>query len=214
MDAHVVIGIDRAGLVGEDGDTHHGVFDISFLNSIPNIVICMGKDNEEIRNLLYTGFYKQSHPFCIRYEKECMNYEKTNLKEIKVGTWEYLQKKKESKNTIISYGTDVAKLYNIFKNKDVNIVNARYIKPIDKTILKELIETNQKIYIYETCIRTNSLGTNILEYLNYKNAKNIVKLTGIDNKYIKHGKTEILKHESNLDLEYIEKDIIEYFNLK
>lgn len=214
MDAHVVIGIDRAGLVGEDGDTHHGVFDISFLNSIPNIVICMGKDNEEIRNLLYTGFYKQNHPFCIRYEKGCMKYEKTNLKEIKVGTWEYLQKKKNCKNTIISYGTDVSKLYEIFKDKNVNIVNARYIKPIDKTLLKELIETKQNIYVYETCIRTNSLGTNILEYLNYKNAKNKVKLTGIDNKYIKHGKTEILKHESNLDLEYIEKDIIEYFKLK
>ena len=214
MDAHVVIGIDRAGLVGEDGDTHHGVFDISFLNSIPNIVICMGKDNEEIRNLLYTGFYKQANPFCIRYEKACMKYEKTNLKEIKVGTWEYLQKKKNSKNTIISYGTDIVKLYELFKDKNVNIVNARYIKPIDKTLLKELIETSQNIYVYETCIRTNSLGTNILEYLNYKNAKNKVKLTGIDNKYIKHGKVDTLKHVAHLDLEYIEKDIIEYFKLK
>ena len=76
MNAHVVIGIDRAGLVGEDGDTHHGVFDISFLNSIPNMVICMGKDNEEIRNLLYTGFYKQKNPSCIRYERANLEYQK------------------------------------------------------------------------------------------------------------------------------------------
>lgn len=214
MNAHVIIGIDRAGLVGEDGDTHHGIFDISFLNSIPNLVICMGKDNEEIRNLLYTGFYKQEHPFCIRYEKECLEFNKTPLKEIKVGTWEYLQKHKSCKNTIISYGTDVQKLYELFKNKKVNIVNARFIKPIDKVMLKELIKTKQKIYIYETCIRTNSLGTNILEYFNYKNANNKVKLTGIDNEYVKHGKTSILKQQIKLDLTYIEQDIIEYFKLK
>lgn len=214
MNAHVVIGIDRAGIVGEDGDTHHGIFDISFLNSIPNIVICMGKDSEEIRNLLYTGFYKQDNPFCIRYERANLDFKETECKEIKVGTWEYLQKNNKSKNTIISYGTDVAKLYDIFKGKDVNIVNARYIKPIDKKILKELIATNQKVYIYETNIKTNSLGTNILEYFNYKEAPNKVKLTGIDNSYVKHGKVDLLKKDINLDLDYIIKDIKEYFNLK
>ena len=58
MNSHVVIGIDRAGIVGEDGETHHGVFDISFLNSIPNLVICMGKDNEEIRKINYKNAEK------------------------------------------------------------------------------------------------------------------------------------------------------------
>lgn len=214
MNAHVVIGIDRAGLVGEDGDTHHGVFDISFLNSIPNMVICMGKDNEEIRNLLYTGFYKQKNPFCIRYERANLEYQKTDLKEIKVGTWEYLQKVKNCKNTVISYGTDVSLLYEELKDKKVNIINARYIKPIDKTILKELIATNQKIYIYETNIKTNSLGTNILEYFNHKEAPNKIKLTGIDNKYINHGKIKDLKQKANLDIDYIVKDIKAYFKIK
>lgn len=214
MNAHVVIGIDRAGIVGEDGDTHHGIFDISFLNSIPNLVIAMGKDTEEIRNLLYTGFYKQERPFCIRYERASLDFVKTPFKEIKVGTWEYLQKIEKCKNTIISYGTDVSKLYEIFKGKNVNIINARYIKPIDKEILKELISSNQKIYIYETNIKTNSLGTNILEYFNYKEAPNRVKLTGIDNSYVKHGNVELLKKQINLDLDFIKDDIIEYFNLK
>lgn len=214
MNAHVVIGIDRAGLVGEDGDTHHGVFDISFLNSIPNMVICMGKDNEEIRNLLYTGFYKQKNPFCIRYERANLEFNQTKLQEIKVGTWEYLQKIKNCKNTIISYGTDVKELYTYFKDKKVNIINARYIKPIDKDMLKELINTHQKIYIYETNIKTNSLGTNILEYFNHKEATNKIKLTGIDNKYINHGKIKDLKKNANLDLEYIVEDIKKYFNLK
>lgn len=214
MNAHVVIGIDRAGLVGEDGDTHHGIFDISFLNSIPNIVICMGKDTEEIRNLLYTGFYKQKNPFCIRYERDNLAFEKTEFKEIKVGTWEYLQKIKGCKNTVISYGTDVSKLYEKLKGQNINIINARYIKPIDKTILKELIKSKQKIYIYETNIKTNSLGTNILEYFNHKEAKNKIKLTGIDNKYINHGKITELKKDINLDIESTIEDIYKYFKLK
>ena len=210
MNAHVVIGIDRAGLVGEDGDTHHGIFDISFLNSIPNMVICMGKDVEEIRNLLYTGFYKQTNPFCIRYERSALEFKKTNFKEIKVGTWEYLKKVK-STNTVISYGTDVTKLYEELKDENINIINARYIKPIDKTILKELIKDNHKIYVYETNIKTNSLGTNILEYFNYKEAPNKIKITGIDNKYINHGKVKDLKTKNNLDIDYIIKDIKNYF---
>ena len=214
MNAHVVIGIDRAGLVGEDGETHHGVFDISFLNSIPNMVICMGKDSEEIRNLLYTGFYKQDKPFCIRYERDSIEFNKTEFKELPVGTWEYLQKVKGCKNTVISYGTDVSKLYEKLKDKNINIINARYIKPIDKNILKELIRTKQKIYIYETNIKTNSLGTNILEYFNHKEAKNKIKLTGIDNKYINHGKINELKKELNLDIEKTVEDIYKYFNVK
>ena len=213
MNAHVVIGIDRAGLVGEDGDTHHGIFDISFLNSIPNLVICMGKDNEEIRNLLYTGFYKQHNPFCIRYERSNLDFKKTEFKEIKIGTWEYIQKYKNCKNTIISYGIDVMKLYERFKNTKVNIINSRFIKPIDKDILKDLIKEKHNIYIYETNIKTNSLGTNILEYFNYKQAKNNIKLTGIDNSYITHGKIDELKKANNLDIDFIEEDIKKYFNI-
>ena len=212
MNAHVVIGIDRAGLVGEDGETHHGVFDISFLNSIPNIVICMGKDNEEIRNLLYTGFYKQTNPFCIRYERDVLEYEKTPFEEIKVGTWEYLKRSK-SKNVVISYGTDVRLLNEALKDKNISIINARYIKPIDKNILKELISSNSNIYVYETNIKTNGLGTNILEYFNHKEAKNKIKITGIDNKFINHGKIKELKKNNNLDIEYIVEDICSYFNI-
>ena len=211
MNAHVVIGIDRAGLVGEDGDTHHGVFDISFLNSIPNMVICMGKDNEEIRNLLYTGMYKQEKPFCIRYERGNLEYEKTEFKEVKVGTWEYLRKIEGCTNTVISYGTDVTKLNEMLKDENINIVNARYIKPIDKVVLKELAKGNHKIYVYESNIKTNSLGTNILEYFNHLEATNKVRITGIDNAFVEHGKINELKKIVNLDLETVVEEIKEFF---
>ena len=174
----------------------------------------MGRNNEEIRNLLYTGFYKQKNPFCIRYERDNLEFKKTEFKEIKIGTWEYLQKINDCKNNVISYGTDIEKIYEKLKNKNVNIINARFIKPIDKEILKELINSKQKIYIYETCIKTNSLGTNILEYFNHKNAKNEVNLTGIDNSYVSHGKIDELKENIHLDIDFIVSDILNYFKIK
>lgn len=109
---------------------------------------------------------------------------------------------------------DVSNLYEKLKDQNVNIINARFIKPIDKKILKELIRTHQKIYVYETNIKTNSLGTNILEYFNHKEAKNKIKLTGIDNKYVNHGKVIDLKKDINLDLDSVILDIYKYFNLK
>jgi 1-deoxy-D-xylulose-5-phosphate synthase len=134
------------------------------------------------------------------------------MTEIPVGTWEYIKKTK-SKNTIISYGPDVIKLQELFKDKDINIINARYIKPIDKEILKELINKKHKVYVYETNIKTNSLGTNILEYFNHKQANNKIKITGIDNVFVPHGKTTELKENINLDLDYIKEDILKFFNM-
>lgn len=211
MNEHVVIGIDRAGIVGEDGETHHGIFDINFLTGIPNIIICEGKDCEEIRNLLYTGFYKQKSPFFIRYEKDYDTYKKTKLKEIKIGTWEYLKRSK-SKNVIISYGKDILKLYEIFKNKDISIINARYIKPMDYKILDELKDNNSKIFVYETNILNNSLGQNIITYINQNKTNCEIKITGIPDKYVKHGSKEQLKKHLKLDIESIEKKVIEFFN--
>lgn len=211
MNAHVVIGIDRAGIVGEDGDTHHGVFDINFLMGIPNVIICEGKNCEEIRNLLYTGFYKQDSPFFIRYEKDYDTFNKTKPRSIQIGSWEYL-KNNSSKNVIISYGKDVLKLYELYKNKDVNIINARFIKPMDYKMLDELNKNNSKIFVYETNIINNNLGENIINYLNKNNNNCIVKTTGIFDKYVKHGSKDVLKKHLKLDVNSIEKEINEFFN--
>ena len=211
MKAHVVIGIDRAGLVGEDGETHHGVFDINFLTGIPNIILAEGKNCEEIRNLLYTAFYKQKNPFFLRYEKEYDTYINTKPKKIEIGTWEYLKESK-SKNVIISYGKDILKLYELYKNKDVNIINARFIKPMDYKMLDKLNNNKSKIFVYETNIINNSLGENIINYLNENKNNCDIKITGIKDKYVKHGSKEELKKHLNLDVKSISKVINEYFN--
>ena len=211
MKAHVVIGIDRAGLVGEDGETHHGVFDINFLTGIPNIILAEGKNCEEIRNLLYTAFYKQKNPFFLRYEKDNDTFINTKPKYLKIGTWEYLKKSK-SKNVIISYGKDILKLYELYKNKDINIINARFIKPMDYKILDELNKNKSKIFVYETNIINNSLGENIINYLNKEKNNCTIKITGIQDKYIKHGSKEELKKHLKLDVNSISKVINKFFN--
>ncbi|MBR6641898.1 MAG: hypothetical protein IKL08_06885 [Clostridia bacterium] len=99
----------------------------------------------------------------------------------------------------------------MLKNENINIINARYIKPIDKVILKELAKENHKIYVYESNIKTNSLGTNILEYFNHLQATNKVRITGIDNAFVEHGKISELKKIVNLDLETVVEEIKEFF---
>lgn len=212
MKSHVVVGIDRAGLVGEDGDSHHGVFDIAFLRSIPNIVISEGKDALEVKCLLYTGFYKEKGPFFIRYEKEIIEDIKGEIKEIEVGTWEYLKKDKKNPSVIISYGSKVIKIYNKFKEYDIDIINARYIKPMDFKILDEI--KDKQIFVYETNMKSSGLGSAILEYYSNKGNKVDIRITGIEDHFVEQGSIEELLHQEKLDIKSIEKEIKEYFNLE
>ena len=96
MDLPVVIGIDHVGLVGGDGETHHGIYDIGLLSGIPNMIIAQGKDAEEIENLIYTAF-SQKHPFAFRYPKGYTKIAETHAyKMIPVGSWEVFNDKKEN----------------------------------------------------------------------------------------------------------------------
>jgi 1-deoxy-D-xylulose-5-phosphate synthase len=211
MGSHVVVGIDRAGLVGEDGETHHGVFDISFLRGIPNIILAAPKDAKELRNLIYTGFCKQSAPFFIRYERANDTPTNDNFTEIKVGTWEYLQKVKDPAGTIISYGPKILKIYEKFKDKNINIINARYIKPLDSKIIKQLAKLDKKIFIYETDIKAGGLGSAILEALSDLGASPEIKITGIGDHFVPHGTIDELLRAEKLDVKTITKQIKSYF---
>lgn len=215
MDLPCVFGVDRAGLVGADGETHNGVFDISFLRPLPNVVICQGKNSVEIENLIYTGF-KQKHPFFIRYPRGTIEYTKTyKYHEIPVGKWEILGNNNigDIKAYIITYGEDVIKIndYISSNNLPIKVINARFIKPIDKELLKEIGETNKPIYIYTTDILKGGLGDDILEFYNSYNKHLNIKVFGIDDMFVKHGDVEIVKKNLNIDIEslmdVVKKDI-------
>lgn len=201
MDLPVVIGIDRAGLVGADGDTHHGVFDIGILRSLPNIIIAQPKDSIEAENLLYTAF-KQSHPFAIRIPRGTINYEKADDNLIEIGTWTKLGCLDDFNVVCISYGPDVDKIAHKVMINDLKIlvVNARFIKPLDHKIIDELCSYQKPVVIYETDMLSCGLASSIMEYLCDTNQHLEIHRIGIKDNYVTFGSNNQLRKLEHIDI--------------
>lgn len=207
---HVVMCIDRAGVVGNDGETHQGMFDLAFLNIIPNITIMAPKDFIELRQMLEFAV-NYNGPIAIRYPRG--GEEKTKFlthKSIEKGKAEIL--KEGADVSIIAIGKMVAKAQNIaeiLENKgiDAEVINARFIKPLDKeTIIKSIEKTENVITIEDGTIE-GGLGTVIEELILEENLKNVkFKKFGYPDRFIKHGKTEEIEDIFGLT----EKNIVEY----
>lgn len=202
MDLPVVIGIDRAGLVGADGPTHHGVFDISMAYSLPNLIIAQGKDDKETQNLLFTAF-NQKHPFMLRIPrgntKHQMQEQFTNLK---VGSWERINTQETTKLFVITYGEDVINVenYALQNNYAISIINARFIKPLDYNLLGEIAKENKPIIIYETDMKSGGLSSAILEYYCDQNIHPNIKRLGIGDHFVEQGSIEQLRKDEKIDL--------------
>ncbi len=208
MNNHVILGIDRCGIVGEDGETHQGIYDLTFLMPIPNLIISTPKDSLEAGNLLYTAV-KEKKPFAIRYSKDRLIYQKEKYKEIKIGSWVVLENGKDA--ALITYGELLNKAKKI-KEKlgiDLSIINARFQKPIDEELFNKILKNYKNIFIYEEQTKINSLGSYLINYANSINYKGNIKLFAIDDKYIKQGNKEEILKELELDTNSIVKKIKE-----
>ncbi len=189
MDLPVVVGIDRCGLVGEDGATHHGVFDIQLLRALPNFILCEAKDSEEAQQLLYTGF-QQSHPFAIRYPRGSEVYKKVNeYHEIEIGTWTKWQYNNNSKAIVITYGCDVERVIAKASINEIaiTVINARFFKPLDTEMLHFCAASNLPIIVYETDIQAGGLSSAILEYCNDAHLTMPLIRLGIKDHFVEHG---------------------------
>jgi 1-deoxy-D-xylulose-5-phosphate synthase len=216
----VVLAIDRAGLVGEDGPTHHGVFDISFLRPIPNIILSAPKDWQELRNLLYTAI-KSGKLFAIRYPRGTVSGEKNEeFKEIPIGSWEIL---KEGRDIAIlgvgKYVNKALKTADILRKYGFNpsVINARFIKPFDEELLENLLKTHQYIVTMEDGTLNGGFGSGVLEYISDNFYPNSVIRFGIPDKFIEHGKVDILEKDLGLTSEQMAdkiKSIITTQNFK
>lgn len=207
MDLPVVIGIDRAGLVGDDGETHQGVFDISFLRSIPNLILSQPKDAQEAYDLLYTAFAAK-HPFCIRYPRgQTAVTDKIDFHLISIGSWERFDIGSDPKAIIISYGPDVDRIIHTIHENNLSmiVVNARFFKPIDQEMCKELFNLDLPIYVYETDVKIGGLSSAVLEYQN--EIENHVHILGIDDHYVQHGSIRSLRKKEHIDLESLFREI-------
>ena len=199
QDLPAVFCMDRAGLVGPDGPTHHGVFDISMLNSLPNIVISAPKDGNELSNLIYTGILS-GKAFAIRYPKgKCSSYNISNSQNcIEIGQWEKLEE--GSKVALLATGSMVERCIRIKDEisqhigTDVTVVNSRFIKPLDKKMIDNLIEDHEYIFTFEEGSVIGGFGSSVLQYISKKNKSVKVFNKGIKDTFIEHGtRTELLK---------------------
>lgn len=207
----VVLCLDRAGLVGEDGATHHGVFDIAALRPIPNLTIAAPMDERELRRLMYTAQLPQKGTFVIRYPRGNSVHTdwKCDFEEIKIGTGRKL--KDGSELAILSIGTtgnDVKQaIENIGDAYSIAHYDMRFVKPLDEHLLHEIGKRFKKIITIEDGVRSGGFGSAILEWLNdHEYHPQIIRM-GIPDQFIEHGTVKELKGIVGIDITHIQKNI-------
>lgn len=202
MDLPVVFGIDRAGLVGADGETHHGVFDIGFLKPLPHLILAEPKDANEARCLLYSAFH-QNHPYAIRFPRgnvDVRNLE--NCEAIETGTWTMFHDAPDNRLFVLTYGPDVDVVTKKVTVNDlpVTVVNCRFFKPIDEKLLLEIADRKRPVIVYETDVKEGGLGASIAEFcMDHNLCMHVVRM-GIGDHYVSQGDVTLLKAAEHIDL--------------
>lgn len=197
----VVFAIDRAGIVGSDGETHQGVFDISFLRSIPNMTIMSPKDGEELRKMLNFAF-NLGKPVSIRYPRGNAKEIANQCREIEYGKSEILEEGNDgvivAEGNMVSFALEVcSKLKKA--GKSFKVVNARFIKPLDEEMLLELANNYKAIYTMEDNVLSGGFGSGILEFYNANNINVKVKIFAYNDAFIPHGEKEELYKLKGID---------------
>ncbi len=212
QNAPVIFAVDRAGLVGEDGPTHHGPFDLSYLSCIPNIVISAPKNGTELISLLKTGIEYRKGPFVLRYPRgNCEPPTDFNVPPLKVGTWEVLNQGEDI--ALIACGSMVlvcTEVLSVLQRNKINpfLINARFIKPLDYELLEKIGKGLKKIFIVEENTFIGGLGSMIAVYLSNKDFSVKVHTLSLPDKFVQHGARNILLSIVGLDIKSIADKII------
>ncbi|MTV22509.1 1-deoxy-D-xylulose-5-phosphate synthase [Staphylococcus delphini] len=200
---NVIFGVDRSGLVGADGETHQGVFDVGFLKQFPNMIVMMPKDENEAKDLVYTAMHHEQGPIAIRYPRgNGLGVEITDKREhLPIGTWEDLTEGQDV--ALISYGPTLATLVKVAKTLaeqgiQARVINARYIKPMDTTVLDDLGAKNMPVVTVEEAMLNGGLGSQIANYFTDHGYTNRIKRLGIDDEYIEHGDVDQILEDLGL----------------
>ncbi|MFA9397679.1 MAG: 1-deoxy-D-xylulose-5-phosphate synthase [Clostridiaceae bacterium] len=214
----VIFAIDRAGIVGEDGETHQGVYDLSYLSHMPNMTIMAPKCIEELFYIMNFAL-KQPYPIAIRYPRggDMDNVKLSPYKNFKKGKWEVVLE--GEKLAIIAVGKMVQKSILVCeKLKEYNInstvINACFIKPIDEELIKKLIKQNYKIVTIEDGVIIGGFGSLVLNFINSLEEKVNILNIGFEDEFIPHGDPEILYRINELDINGIINRILKFYNLR
>ena len=209
----VTICIDRAGIVGNDGETHHGIFDMSFSSTIPNLTIMAPKDFKELEEMLEFGI-NFNGPVLIRYPRggEGKNVIEKKEEKIELGKAELLKEGKDI--SIIAIGKMVDRSIQVSnmlkeKNIDAEIINVRFLKPLDKEKILKSIEKTKKVVTIEDGLLNGGLYTNILDLVNRSNLENVkIMPFGYDDCFVTHGSVNELETEKGMNADSIVEKII------
>ena len=207
----VIFAIDRAGIVGDDGETHQGIFDLSYLSLIPNMTVLAPKQVEELPVMMKWAL-KENRPIAIRYPRDGDIYHKLNpLSEIKYGKWEKIID--GDKVAILSVGKMVQ--YAMLAHEELieeginpTIISASFIKPLDFEMLKELVENNYDIITVEDNINNGGFGSYVIDALYNLGFKGKFKSLSYKDEFIPHGKVDLLYADYGLDSTAIKNTVV------
>ena len=209
---NVVFCLDRGGLVGADGASHHGAYDISFMRCIPNMIVSAPMNESELRNLMYTAQFNNMGPFSIRYPrgKGVLTEWKTPLQKIKVGTGRKISTGSDIAILTIGHpGNFAQSAIDQLKSSGISIAHydMRFVKPIDEVMLHEVFSKFSKIITVEDGCLMGGFGSAVIEFMSdQKYSADIIRL-GIPDAYIQHGTQPELWEECEFDAESIVKTI-------
>jgi len=208
----VTICIDRAGIVGNDGETHHGIFDLSFASAIPNLNIMAPKDFKELEDMLEFAV-NFNGPVLIRYPRGGEGKNKTEKNDkIILGKSELIKEGKDVSIIAIGKMVDRAiEVASLLKEKEINseVINVRFLKPFDKEAILKSIEKTKKVVTIEDGLLNGGLYTNILDLINRSELENIKIIPlGYDDCFVTHGSVDELEKEKGIDVGSIVEKII------
>ena len=214
LNLNVVFCFDRAGLVGEDGPTHHGAFDMAALRPVPNLTICSPMDEHELRRLMYTAQLPDKGPFIIRYPRgggELQDW-RCPFEEIKVGTG---RKMKDGTDVAVlsigPIGNNVTRaIAELGDSVSVAHYDMRFLKPLDEAILDEVGRKFKYIITVENGVRNGGMGSAVIEWMSDHDYQPHIKRLGIPDKFVEHGTVHELQTIVGIDQESIKKAISDW----
>ncbi|WP_405294013.1 1-deoxy-D-xylulose-5-phosphate synthase [Algibacter sp. Ld11] len=197
----VIFCLDRSGLVGEDGATHHGVFDLAYLRCIPNLIIFAPRNEIELRNIMFTAQLGLELPIAIRYPRGrgiTIDW-KQPFSKIKIG--EGIQLKEGENLAVLSIGSISKNVSEAIKNLNISHFDMRFVKPLDAKLLHSIFTKNTTIITIEDNSIAGGFGSAVLEFAAEHNYKNTIKTLGIPDKFMDHGKVDELFQLIDLDFD-------------
>lgn len=216
---HVVFCLDRGGLVGADGPTHHGAYDLAYFRCIPNMIVSSPMNESELRNLMYTAQAENTGPFSIRYPRGegVMTDWKTPFKKIKIGTGRKVRNGEDiAILTIGPIGNEALKAAEALEAQGISAAHydLRFAKPLDEVLLHEVFGKFSKVITVEDGCIQGGIGSAVLEFMADHGYQAEVKRLGIPDRYIEHGSQAELYRECGYDRQAIEETAVEMVGTK